>query len=282
MGGTGGRIKRALALTAIGVVLVIYLLPIYWIVATSFKEYGDILARPPKFIFAPTLRNYVTLLFSGEGLRATPFSARLLNSVIIASFSTVFAVALGTMTAYAFSRFRTRGQNDWQFFILSTRMLPPVVVVIPIFLMYRALGLFDTHVGLIVLYTAFNVSFAVWLLKGFMDEIPKEYEEAALVDGYSRLQAFVRIVLPQAVAGIAATSVFCLITAWNEFAFALVLTQKAAQTAPPFIPSVVGSGATEWGRIAAGTVVFLLPVAIFTFLMRKHLLRGATFGALKR
>ena len=278
-----GRIKSGLALAAIGLVLVIYLLPIYWIVATSLKEYSDILARPPKFVFAPTLRNYVSLLLvPGEGLHATPFAARLLNSVIIASLSTIFAVAMGTMTAYAFSRFRTRGQGDWQFFILSTRMLPPVVVVIPIFLMYRALGLFDTHAGLIVLYTAFNVSFAVWLLKGFMDEIPKEYEEAALVDGYSRLQAFVRVVLPQAVAGIAATSVFCLITAWNEFAFALVLTQNTAQTAPPYIPSVVGSGATEWGRIAAGTVLFLLPVAVFTFVMRKHLLRGATFGALKR
>jgi len=278
-----GRLKRTLALTAVGVVLVIYLLPIYWIVATSFKEYGDILARPPRFLFVPTLRNYAALfLLPGQGLQATPFAARLLNSVIIASFSTVLAIALGTMTAYAFSRFRTRGQSDWLFFILSTRMLPPVVVVIPVFLMYRALGLFDTHVGLIMLYTAFNVSFAVWLLKGFMDEIPKEYEEAALVDGYSRLQAFVRVVLPQAVAGIAATSVFCLISAWNEFAFALVLTQRTAQTAPPYIPSVVGSGATEWGRIAAGTVAFLLPVAIFTFIMRKHLLRGATFGALKR
>ena len=121
-------------------------------------------------------------------------------------------------------------------------MLPPIVVAIPMFLMYRAVGLNDTHIGLIILYTAFNVSFAVWLMKGFIDEIPKEYEEAALVDGYTRMQAFFKIVLPEAATGIAATAVFCFITAWNEYAFALILTNRRAQTAPPFIPSQVGIG----------------------------------------
>jgi len=138
--------------------------------------------------------------------------------------------------------------------------------------------------GLILLYTTFNVSFAVWLMKGFIDEIPKEYEDAALVDGYTRFQTFLKVVLPQSVTGIAATAVFCLITAWNEFAFALVLTEVGgkAVTAPPSIPSATGSGGVEWGRIAAATFVFLLPVAIFTFLMRAHLLRGVTFGAVKK
>lgn len=207
-----------------------------------------------------------------------------LNSIIIGGGSTVLAVGLGTFSAYAFSRFNIAGKDDLLFFILSTRMLPPVVVVIPIYLMYSALGLRDTHFGLILLYTTFNVSFAVWLMKGFIDEIPKEYEDAALVDGYTRFQTFMKVVLPQSVTGIAATAVFCLITAWNEFAFALVLTETGgrAVTAPPSITSATGSAGMDWGKIAASTFVFLLPVAIFTFLMRNHLLRGVTFGAVKK
>ena len=209
---------------------------------------------------------------------------QLLNSIIIGGGSTILAVGLGTLAAYAFSRFDVAGKDDLLFFILSTRMLPPVVVVIPIYLMYSALGLRDTHFGLILLYTTFNVSFAVWLMKGFIDEIPKEYEDAALVDGYSRFQTFVKVILPQAVTGIAATAVFCLITAWNEFAFALVLTEVGgrAVTAPPSITSATGSAGMDWGKIAAATFVFLIPVAVFTFLMRGHLLRGVTFGAVKK
>ena len=209
---------------------------------------------------------------------------QLLNSVIIGGGSTVLAVGLGTLSAYAFSRFNVTGKDDLLFFILSTRMLPPVVVVIPIYLMYRFLGLRDTHFGLILLYTTFNISFAVWLMKGFIDEIPKEYEDAALVDGYTRFQTFLKVVLPQSVTGIAATAVFCLITAWNEFAFALVLTETGgrAVTAPPSITSATGSAGMDWGKIAASTFIFLLPVAIFTFLMRSHLLRGVTFGAVKK
>ena len=161
-------------------------------------------------------------------------------------------------------------------------MLPPVVVAIPMFLMYRAVGMTDTHIGLIILYTAFNLSFSVWLMKGFMDEIPKEYEEAALVDGYTRMQAFLKIVLPEAATGIAATAVFCFIIAWNEYAFALIMTNRRAQTAPPFIPAQIGSGLTDWTTIAAGTFLFLLPVAIFTFALRHHLLRGVTFGAIRK
>ena len=209
---------------------------------------------------------------------------QLLNSIIIGGGSTILAVGLGTLAAYAFSRFDVAGKDDLLFFILSTRMLPPVVVVIPIYLMYSRLGLRDTHFGLILLYTTFNVSFAVWLMKGFIDEIPKEYEDAALVDGYSRFQTFVKVILPQSVTGIAATAVFCLITAWNEFAFALVLTEVGgkAVTAPPSITSATGSAGMDWGKIAAATFVFLLPVAVFTFLMRGHLLRGVTFGAVKK
>ena len=210
------------------------------------------------------------------------YVSRFRNSLIIAGGSTILTIILGVLSAYAFSRFNIPGKDDLLFFILSTRMLPPVVVTIPIFLMYRRLGLYDTHIGMIFLYTVFNLSLSVWLLKGFIDEIPREYEEAALVDGYSRLQAFVRIVLPQALTGIAATTVFCLIFAWNEYAFALMLTADKARTAPPSIPTVLGVGGVEWNVIAAGSMLFLIPVVVVTFSLRKYLLRGVTFGAIRQ
>ena len=156
------------------------------------------------------------------------------------------------MAAYAFSRFKVPGKDDLMFFILSTRMMPPIAVAIPIYLMYRELGLSDTKLGMILLYSAVNVSLAVWLLKGFIDEIPREYEDAAMVDGYTRLQAFRKVVLPQATTGIVATAIFCLIFAWNEYAFAVLLTSGEAQTAPPFIPIIIGEGGQDWPAVAAG------------------------------
>jgi multiple sugar transport system permease protein len=278
-----------IAILVLAVAVFIYMAPIYWIGVTSLKPTLMIHSRVPPLLFPPTLEHYRDLVWNVKTiggrervLGPSEYLPRFWNSVVIGGISTLLAVALGTMTAYAFSRFKVKGQGDWMFFILSTRMLPPVVVVIPIFLMYRALGLLDTHAGLILLYTVFNVSFAVWLMKGFIDEIPKEYEEAALLDGYTRLQAFRKVTLPQSVTAIAATAVFCLITAWNEFTFALLLTTRSATTAPPTIANAMGASGLDWGQVAAGAAVFLLPVAFFTFLMRNHLLRGITFGAIKK
>jgi multiple sugar transport system permease protein len=310
------RLWNRVLVAAVFVVLLIYLLPLYWISSTAFKPRNLATTVPPTIVFEPTVTAFIKLfttrvqmrgevdpeehakapwyeklvLDSGErfikdadgNIESSGYWSRFLNSIIIAVSSTFLAVAMGTLTAYGFSRFRMPGEQDWLFFILSTRMLPPVVVAIPMFLMYRAVGLVDTHIGLIILYTAFNLSFSVWIMKGFIDEIPVEYEEAALVDGYTRMQAFFKIVLPQAATGIAATAVFCFITAWNEYAFALMMTNRKAQTAPPYIPAQLGSGITDWTVIAAGTFLFLVPVAIFTFLLRKHLLRGVTFGAIRK
>jgi multiple sugar transport system permease protein len=304
------------AIALVLVLLVIMMIPLYWIGSTAFKARAESTTVPPTVFFTPEITPFIKLFTSrvqqrGEAdkeayakapwwekqvmdggdrfikdnkgnIESSGYVSRFANSIIIAVTSTFLAVAMGTITAYGFSRFKMPGEDDWLFFILSTRMLPPVVVAIPMFLMYRAVGLVDTHVGLIILYTAFNLSFSVWLMKGFIDEIPKEYEEAALVDGYTRMEAFFRIVLPQATTGIAATAVFCFITAWNEYAFALMMTNKNAQTAPPYIPSQLGSGLTDWTVIAAGSLLFLVPVALFTFFLRDHLLRGVTFGAIRR
>ena len=211
----------------------------------------------------------------------SPYVSRFRNSIIIAGTSTVLAVTIGLLAAYSFSRFDIPGKGDIMGYVLGSRMAPAAVGTIAIFLMYRALGWNDSHIGMIFLYTVFNLSLSVWILKGFIDEIPKEYEEAAMVDGYSRLQAFFKIVLPQSATGIAATTVFCLVFAWNEYIFSLMLTQERARTAPVSIPAALGSGGMEWGVVAAGGILFLLPVVIVTFALRKYLLRGVTFGAIR-
>ena len=288
------------------------LIPVLAMGVTAFKSRADVVAVPPKLVFEPTFEGFVFLLtersqLSGKKLEdakqnadnlglfdqialqngqqvngPSDYVGRLWNSLIIAGGSTIISVVLGLFAAYAFSRFDMPGKDDLLFFILSTRMLPAVVVTIPLFLMFRQLGLFDTRIGMILLYTVFNLSLTVWLLKGFIDEIPKEYEEAALVDGYTRFQAFYKIVLPQAVTGIAATTVFSLIFAWNEYAMALMLTSNNARTAPPAIATMLGRGGIEWSAIAAGTLTFLIPVVIITFALRRHLLRGVTFGAIRQ
>ena len=300
--------RRVAAVLVVAYALVT-LVPLLWIVLTGFKSPADSISYPPKILFQPTLEGYVNLFTtqsrqSPEILAAMPppatwyervarnrnmvivgpsrYLQRYGNSLVVAFGSTVLAVALGTLAAYGFSRFRIPLADDLMFFILSTRMMPPIAVAIPIYLMYRTLGLTDTWFGMILLYTAVNVSLATWLMKGFIDEIPREYEEAALVDGYTRLQAFWRVVLPQARTGIAATAIFCLIFAWNEYAFAVLLTSGRAQTAPPFIPTIIGEGGFDWPAVGAGATLFLLPIMIFTVLLRRNLLRGITFGAVRK
>ncbi len=303
------RLAKRVAAAIIISYSVISMLPLLWIFITGFKTPPDSIAYPPKVLFSPSLEGYVNLfttrsrqapeyiaslppaetwydrLVRSRGMviaGASKYVPRYVNSLVIGFGSTLLAVFLGTIAAYGFSRFRVPLKDDLLFFILSTRMMPPIAVAIPIYLMYRELGLTDTKVGMILLYTAVNLSLAVWLLKGFIDEIPREYEEAAMIDGYTRLQAFRKVVLPQAATGIAATAIFCLIFSWNEYAFAVLLTSGEAQTTPPFIPFIIGEGGQDWPAVAAGTTLFLIPIVVFTILLRKLLLRGITFGAVRR
>ncbi len=245
------KTSKRVAGTLVILYALITMIPLVWIVLTSFKSPPDSISYPPKVVFEPTLEGYCNLfttrsrqtdeyiaeLGPPEGVcdeitrerqmvivGKSKYWPRFQNSLIIAFGSTFLAVSLGTLAAYGFSCFKVPLADDLLFFILSTRMMPPIAVAIPIYLMYRELGLSDTALGMILLYTAVNVSLAVWLLKGFMDEIPREYEEAAMIDGYTRMHAFFKVVLPQATTGIAATAIFCLIFAWNEYAFAVLLT----------------------------------------------------------
>ncbi len=301
--------SKRVAMALVIVYALVTMAPLAWILLTSIKSPTDSISYPPKVFFEPSTVGYCNLFTTRsrqtpEYLASLPppdnacersarernmvvvsrsnYIPRFVNSLIIAVGSTALSVGLGVMAAYAFSRFKVPGKDDLMFFILSTRMMPPIAVAIPIYLMYREVGLSDTRLGMILLYSAVNVSLAVWLLKGFIDEIPREYEEAALVDGYTRLQAFRKVVLPQATTGIVATAIFCMIFAWNEYAFAVLLTSGEAQTAPPFIPIIIGEGGQDWPAVAAGTTLFLIPILVFTVLLRKHLLRGITFGAVRK
>jgi multiple sugar transport system permease protein len=303
------RWSKHLAATVVVTYALLTMIPLAWIFITALKSGPDSIAYPPKLVVEPSAEGFCNLFNTrsrqaDEYIAKLPpatgvcdrlarqsnmvlvgvsnFQGRFINSLIIAFGSTALSVLLGVTAAYAFSRFKVPLKDDLLFFVLSTRMMPPIAVAIPIYLMYREIGLSDTRLGMILLYTAVNVSLAVWLLKGFIDEIPREYEEAALVDGYTRLQAFIKSVLPQATTGIVATAIFCLIFAWNEYAFAVLLTSGEAQTAPPFIPIIIGEGGQDWPAVAAGTTLFLLPILVFTVLLRKHLLRGITFGAVRK
>jgi len=282
---------------ALAVAFVFFMFPLYWLLVTSFKQRSEVTLLPPTFVpfadFQPTLINYVAVFTkvselgtvtagSKPNTELSAFPLHLFNSIVIAGGATVLAVILGTLAAYTFSRFKIKGEADLMFFILSTRMLPPIVVLIPIFLMFTYANLRESYLGITLLYITTGLPFVVWMMKGFFDEIPREYEEAAMTDGYSRIEAIWKIVLPEALPAMLATAVFVLITGWNEFVFVQLLNPSRATTVPPFLYAIIGYGQVEWGRMAATSVVFLLPVVIFTFLVRNHLLRGVTFGAVRR
>lgn len=270
-------------------------LPLLWMGVSSIKHRDATISQRPKLVpaeRAPASEDSVLFEATGEaylGLSEVHAGAQhsfwhhLENSAIVGVLSTIASVLLGTSCAYGFSRFRVPGAKDWLFFVLSTRFMPPLAVVVPVLLMYRELDLQGTHAGLVLLYTVFNLSLAVWLMKGFLDEIPRAYEEAALVDGWSRAQAFVRVVLPEARTGMAVTAVFCLISAWNEYGFAMTLNSSGAVTVPAYFAGLQGNiEGMPWPQIAAGALLFVMPIVLFTVAVRRHLLRGMTFGTIKQ
>jgi len=286
------RFLRALV---VGGYFALALLPLLWLGVTSLKTRPDTISQTPRVLpslsettepdslaFPATVDAYRRLGEVVVGQRHS-FWEHLSNSVVIGLLSTLASVLLGTFAAYGFSRFRIAGAKDWLFFILSTRFMPPLAVVVPVLVMYRRFDLQGTHLGLVLLYTAFNLSLSVWLMKGFIDEIPRAYEEAALVDGYSRLDAFRRIIVPEAATGMAVTAVFCLISAWNEYGFAMTLNASSAVTVPAYFAGLQGNiDGMPWPQIAAGALVFVAPIVLFSILVRRHLLRGVTFGTIKQ
>lgn len=284
------RIGRIIALVAIGVIFIVYVFPIFWMGVTTFKTKVQIFDPIPKLFFKPTLLNYQMFfgvaelgeVGAGKGGAATTFVKAMGTSALITAASTILAVVLGTMTGYVLSRYEMEAKDDLMFVILATRMLPPVVALVPISLLYTNIGLKDTFLGFLLLYTNFNLAFSVWMMKGFFDDVPYFFEEAAMCDGYSRLGAFTRVVLPMVTTGLAATAVFCAIMVWNEFVFAVVIGTKKYLLMPPTIfAKSYGSTGIIWGVLTASSLIFVIPVIIFTYIVRKHLLRGVTFGVIR-
>jgi multiple sugar transport system permease protein len=258
---------------------VVMLFPVIWMLETALKDTKDIYAVPAKvFTFGPTLEHFKDVFGSDS-----PVLQGFKNSVIVAGASTIIATLFGVPAAWAYSRFKIPAKKDQLFFILSTRFMPPVVVVIPVFLMFRDLNLLDTRLGLILVYAAFNLPFTIWMMKGFVDEVPGEYEDAAMLDGFSRFEAFWRVTMPLLIPGIAATAVFALIFSWNEFVFSIFLiTTPETRTAPSAIAGLIGGTTIDWGLVAASAMVFAVPVLVFAFLVRRHLVAGVTLGAVRR
>ena len=259
---------------AIALVLIVMLLPFLWLLQMSFKSNDLILQFPPPLIFTPTLANYTSLWQSA-------FSASFVNSLLSASFSTAFALLLGVPAAYALSRWAGRGKRALSFAILVTRMAPPIAFTIPFFLFYRWIGLLDTVTGLVLIYTSFNLPLVIWMMQPFFETVPQSLEEAALVDGAPIRTVFLKIVLPMAAPGIAATAILCFLYAWNDFFFALILTRNSARTAPVAVVNFMNYEGWEWGKIAAGGSLVMAPVLIFSLAVRRYLVSGLTAGAVK-
>jgi len=279
----------------------VYFLPVLFIIFTAIKPQALALSVPPtlsptslfglipdQFVFTPTLENFSSVfsrvMTAGGQPEPTGFDRFFFNSIVIASASVLLALVLGTLAAYGFSRYPLMGNDTYLFIILTTRMLPAIVVIIPVILMFRAVGLSGSYLGIILLYTAFNLAFTIWMMKSFFDELSTDVEDAARIDGSSGTRVFFRICLPQVVAGLAATFVFGLILTWNEFLFALLVTGPDTRTVPVAMNQAVSSGGrgTDWTLLAAIETLFLIPVFLVTFFLQEHLLRGVTFGTVRK
>ena len=259
----------------LGLALLIMLFPIAWAVMASFKTRLDIFSIPPVWLFKPTLSHYIEIFATREVVK------HILNSTIIATLSTALSVSIGGMAAYSLARFKSPGSNTLALTILFGRMIPPVIFVIPYFVIMQRFTLIDTHIAVIITHLSFNLSFVVWLMRSFFIGIPRELEEAALTDGCTQMGAFLRITLPLAAPGLATTAIFCFLYSWNEFLYAFILTQSRARTLPVLAASFVTPVGILWGQVFAITVVIMLPMLILGVLIRKHFVKGLTLGAVK-
>ena len=268
------RSGRAIALAGAGLALLLLtLFPVGWLVQLSLKTDLEAFAMPPR-LFVPTLENYAAL---AGGKFARSFG----NSLVVAVATTALSLALGVPAAYALSRSGPRGGRGIALWVLTTRMAPPIAFAIPFFLAYRYVGLIDTLTGLILIYLTFNLSLVIWMMRTFFDGLPRSLEEAAAIDGASPAAVFLRVTLPLAAPGLAATAIFCFLFAWNDFFYALVLTRSQASTAPVAIVNFMNYEGWEWGKIGAGGTLIMLPVVAFSLLVHRYLIRGLTAGALK-
>ena len=267
--------RTALHYVAAVAVVLVWLFPLLWILLTSIKTRPDIFSRIPLFIFAPTLDNYIAVLSRSE------FTEGLINSVKTAGLTTLIAVLVGPLAAYPLARLQFRAREQILFWVLSLRMLPTVAIVVPFYLILYYLGLRDTLVGLVMAYLSFSLPFAIWMLVGFVRDLPKELDDAAFIDGCSHWHLLWLVHLPLLRPALAVVAIFTFVFAWNELVLALMLTEVDAKTVPVAIIGMVQPDNIPWGEIAAGSILTLLPMMIVVFALQRHIVRGLTLGAVR-
>jgi multiple sugar transport system permease protein len=269
------QIKKFLIYLAVTVAVLLSIFPIVYLLLTSFKQPELTFSIPPVWIFQPTLKNYQDVFVEGT------FIKYFFNSVIVALGTTSIAIALGTFAAYGFARFRLRGGFYLRMSVLIPQMLPPITIIVPLYVLFNGMKLTDTRTALIISYLTFTIPLATWMMIGFFEDVPAELEESAMIDGCSRLEALFRINLPIVAPGLAATAILAFLYCWNEFLYAVILTGRDARTLPVTITSFMTNKAILWGRIAASGSLVLVPVLIFALLAQRYLVRGLSRGAIK-
>ncbi len=268
---------RTVRLLLIAIAVIWSGFPIFLVVMSSFKDVREIFAVPPTFIFTPTLDSYRRL-----GQLWPAFYPNMLNSLIITTGATLLTVVVTSMAGYVYARYSSRFLTGSAFFMIFVRMFPPIIITLPLFPVVNLLGLSDTHILLIVLYATFFVSLGTWIMRAFIEQIPRELEEAAFVDGANLLQTLTRVILPLAAQGIVASSIFVLVFSWNEFIFALIFTTRAAKTAPLIISEMLSTAdGVEWGILFAAATIQLAPVLIFVIAVQRYVVAGLQAGAVK-
>jgi len=268
------HINRTIAYVILIAASIIAIFPVYWLISSALKPAKDIWTIPPSFLFRPDF-SHVLLLFKERG-----FLKYLSNSLMVSFGSTCISLFLGSLAAYALTRYPIKGGKHIAFWMISLRMMPPIVIILPLYIFFTRLRLIDTHLGLIFAHITLNLPFAVWMLMGFFKEIPRELDEAALIDGCSTIGVLFRILLPVVAGGLAATAVFCILWSWNDFIFAFSLTSTQSATLPVPISGFLGDYIWEWSSFYAGGSIAAVPIMLLALFAQKYLVRGMTFGAL--
>ena len=272
----GAALRRIALWAAAGMLLAVWAFPVIWGLLTSFKTERDVLAYPPVWLFQPTLDNYREVLFGTSSILPN-----LGSSVIVATASTLLTMLIGVPAAYALARLRFPGRKTSGFYVLATQMLPPVGLIIPYYLVLQKIGMLDSYSGLTAIYLTFSLPFAVWLMVSYFEDVPLEMEEAALLDRAGRLRALWYVILPQVRGGIAVTTVFVFLNAWNEFLFAVVLGGNRVRPVTVAMFNFISVEQTQWARLAAGAMLAMAPVILIGLAAQRHIVKGLTVGAVK-
>jgi multiple sugar transport system permease protein len=272
----GAALRKVLLWVGASLLLAVWVFPVIWGLLTSFKTERDVLAYPPVWLFTPTLDNYREVIFGTSSILPNLWS-----SMVVATGSTLLTMLIAVPAAYALARLRYPGKKASGFYVLATQMLPPVGLIIPYYLVLQKIGMLDTYSGLTAIYLTFSLPFAVWLMVSYFEDVPFEMEEAALLDRAGRMRTLWYVVLPQVRGGMAVTTVFVFLNAWNEFLFAVVLGGNRVRPVTVAMFNFISVEQTQWARLAAGAMLAMAPVILIGLFAQRHIVKGLTVGAVK-